>query len=148
MQTAMTFNSNVFSLHLQGLEFQAPPFCGHAARKRRPKREKRSETVRKTKGKRPRDSAQARLKAPVKTRRYEKNGNGAAQEQSPPASKNRAARKPPPADQEPQPQSPLPPPLSLFPRFASSALFAAYLTALTPSRPGAFGSSQASSMSS
>lgn len=40
------------------------------------------------------------------------------------------------------------PPLSLFSRFASRADSAARLIALTPSRPGAFGSSQASSMSS
>lgn len=53
---------------------------------------------------------------------------------------------------QPQPLEPPPelswPPLPLFPRLASRALSAACLTALTPLRPGAFGSSEESSMSS
>lgn len=54
-------------------------------------------------------------------------------------------REPPLAGQWPQPSWP---PLSLFSRFASLADSAARLTAFAPLRPGALGSSQASSISS
>lgn len=50
MQTAMTFNSNVFSLHLQGPEFAFVVVLDHAAHKlRQLKRAKRSGAARKRK---------------------------------------------------------------------------------------------------